>query len=56
MVPLTQLVGSLEFNRVVDKISRGSQLPEGCMVKRRWWEPWSRDLVEEMAMEMPLVF
>ena len=51
MAPLAQFVDNLEFYRVAEKTSRGLKLPEGCMVKSRWWGTWSRDFVGEMENE-----
>ena len=51
MAPLFQFVDNLEFYRVTDKATRGLELPEGCMKKSRWWEPWSRKFVGEMECE-----
>lgn len=42
VAPLVQFVDKLEFYRVSDKTSCGLELPEECMTRRRWWEPWHR--------------
>ena len=45
MAPLAQYVDKLEFYHVSGKASRGLELPEECMTRRGWWEPWSREFI-----------
>jgi hypothetical protein len=49
MGSLAQCVDKLEFYHVTDGTSRGLELPDECMAMGRWWEPWSRGCVREMA-------
>jgi len=41
MAPLAQFVDKLEFPHVSGKTLNGLELPEECMTRRGWWEPWS---------------
>ena len=51
MAPLAQFVDKLEFYHVTDGASRGLELPEECMTRSRWWEPWYQRFARETATE-----
>jgi hypothetical protein len=51
MAPLVQFVDKLEFYYVTSKSLRGLELPDECMTRSEWWEPWSREFVGEMECE-----
>jgi hypothetical protein len=55
VAPLAQFVDKLDFYGVgcgvSDEASRGLELPEECMTRGRWWEPWYRRFAGEMECE-----
>ena len=54
MAPLAQFVDNLDFYRVSDEKSRGLELPEECITRSLWWEPWHRRFVGEMETRQNL--
>ena len=54
MAPLAQFVDHLDFYCVSDETSRGLELPEECMTRSLWWEPWHRRFVGEMETHQNL--
>ena len=48
---LTHFVDKLDFYHVDDGTSRGLELPEECMTRGRWWEPWYRGFTGKMECQ-----